>query len=966
MFSRRSRLIVPFGAFLALAPAVLPAAASTSTPVDKDASQRDLMAGRAEVRKGHWEQAMTLLQRALKEDPSNAQIRLEIGGVFLHRGRYADADTELSRLTFGQVPEAKISPMLAATRLAEGLLPAVLEIAPCSDDVDCRGEVLALHAQARLGLKDIKGAAEDARAALAATPQAVPALLASALVLNAQGDRKGAEQQVDGLLRINPALPQARLLKANLLLQAGDVEGAIAQLREALTLSPKDVPSRVQLILVLIGTDRDREAGVEVDRLLADVPEDPGVPDVPDVGDDIDDVVDTENDRLRSIAPETVLGLYFKSLLLVRANDLPRALDTTRRVEALAVKMIPRSPYLFALIHAGNGNLEQALRYAATFYNSFHDSMAGLKLLSSVIFRIGDYGRVVTLLEPLHDRLIDDPEQLTILGTSYLALGRVEAANRMFAEAVKARPDDAMGRTRLAVSLTGRKQTQGEGIRELENLVKTNPTIPQIDVALVGTQFAAGNYEQAAEAAARMAKKRPDMALPLALQGEANVEMGRNEAAATDFEAALAKDPDFVPAAISLAGLHVRKGDVAAARPVLDEMLRRQPSNVALLLARADIEQQAGNLGAAQPFVETIITHSPGDADALARLIQISIALGDKQKAVSLAQDLARTHPGDVAIIDFAATVCQRLGATAQAVQMFRDLEARQPNEAEVSWRFGRLLAVLGRDKEARVEYGRAVAEEPELISAWIDYALFELKYEGLRDAQDVAQKAQAHNPRSEVALLLDGDLLRLHGDLAGAEAYYQALQQKRPSSRIASRIFQTQLKQGDKERALKSVQAWIAGHPEDMQIKIELAQYEIESGNFAAARDLYQRVVESSPRDAALLNNLAIAYDKTGDSRAVETARRALFLSPGSAGIKDTYGYMLYRRGNKAEGGELLREAYAASPDSPAIALHMAQLLVDASRTEEARHILQPLLASGRRFDEIDVARKLMESIGG
>lgn len=938
-------------------------ASALAAPGDSDRHYRE---GLITLKSGHAAQALDLFLKSVKEDPTNDEARFQLGLIELQWGQYRDAESQFAKISPEGVPVAKVAPLLAATRLAEGRYDAVLDVAPCTGNADCKGEILALHAQAHLGMNDLAGADADARAALQATPHGIPALLAHALVLNATGDAAAAEKQVDDLLLVNPKLAQALMLKADLRSQAGDLDGAVVALRKAVAADPHDVRARAELIIALVSGDHDADAAAETEKLLAGAPAPENAPAVPGSSDDAKEIMLQENDRLSAVPPDVIMGRYLKALLLVRAQNLPSALDTIRPVEALVATVIPRSAYLLAVIHAGNNNLEQAAQYAANFNNAFPDNIPGIKLLANLKFRIGAYKSVIDILETRHDRFRDDVAVLTLLGSTYLAEGRIEDANRLFAEAVKVRPDDPLPRARLAVSLTGRRKTREDGIRQLEGLIDTNPASAQIDVALVAAHFANGEYGRAIQAATTMIERQPASPLPLALRGAAEIESGDEKAARGDFEAALAKDQDYVPAALSLAEQDLRGGNSDGARQTLDHLLGRQPANLTALLARADIELRVGEPSAAIPYLRTAIANHPENAQAQIKLLGLLLARGEADQALRLVQDLVRTHPGDVSVIDLAATTCIQLGKPDMGMQLFQDLASRYPNKAEVSWRFGELLVSVGKLDDARQVFSRAVVDAPDYLPAWIDLALVERRLHGLDSAMDVVRKAQAHNSKSDVAALLRGDLLRLGGRLAQAEQAYAEVQASNPSARTLTRIFEVVLQQGDRDRAFGVARAWLADHPDDLVVRLEMAQNDMAEGDVRAAIELYEFAAARAPRDAVVLNNLAWAYDKVGDPRALDTAKRAYFLAPDAATITDTYAYLLYRRGDRKRGAELLRQAYRANPKSPNIAFHMALALAEANDAAQAMTILKPIIDGKQKFDEVDGARQLYATLGG
>ena len=66
---------------------------------------------------------------------------------------------------------------------------------------------------------------------------------------------------------------------------------------------------------------------------------------------------------------------------------------------------------------------------------------------------------------------------------------------------------------------------------------------------------------------------------------------------------------------------------------------------------------------------------------------------------------------------------------------------------------------------------------------------------------------------------------------------------------------------------------------------------------------------------------------------------QRALELSPGDPFITDSLGWVEFRLGNRAEAARLLRQAFAARPDTE-IGAHLGEVLWSMGQRDEARKV--------------------------
>lgn len=85
--------------------------------------------------------------------------------------------------------------------------------------------------------------------------------------------------------------------------------------------------------------------------------------------------------------------------------------------------------------------------------------------------------------------------------------------------------------------------------------------------------------------------------------------------------------------------------------------------------------------------------------------------------------------------------------------------------------------------------------------------------------------------------------------------------------------------------------------------------------GDFAAALTSYRLALRDNPDDDRVLQNMAIAYSRTGQLEdAIRCYRRSLELQPSASGAHYGLAYLLLKKGDSAAASEHL-EAFLASP---------------------------------------------------
>ena len=162
-----------------------------------------------------------------------------------------------------------------------------------------------------------------------------------------------------------------------------------------------------------------------------------------------------------------------------------------------------------------------------------------------------------------------------------------------------------------------------------------------------------------------------------------------------------------------------------------------------------------------------------------------------------------------------------------------------------------------------------------------------------------------------------------------------------------------------------KRLEKWYAEHPEDRAVQFQLAANTHAKGDIQAARKNFETLLQKSPDDAVLLNNLAWIYQETEDTRALEYAERAYALNPESAEIMDTYAWILLANGKVEQAIRLLNEAIIKAPGNPDIRFHYAKALVEVGQEALAVEELSTALATGgQQFASMAEAQALLQSL--
>jgi Flp pilus assembly protein TadD len=227
--------------------------------------------------------------------------------------------------------------------------------------------------------------------------------------------------------------------------------------------------------------------------------------------------------------------------------------------------------------------------------------------------------------------------------------------------------------------------------------------------------------------------------------------------------------------------------------------------------------------------------------------------------------------------------------------------------------------------------------------------------------ALEIARSAQTEMPKSPLGWTYEGDILVSQKKFKEAVAVFERALALAPSDAVAVRIYHARAVAGDKKGAVDGLRQWIQKHPEGLGARTQLASALLDGGDLEGAKKEYEIVANKAPNDPVVKNNLAWAYFKARDPRALKVAEQALRLRPNDPAIHDTLGWILVQQGNVARGTELLGIAAKGLPNEPSVRYRYAAGLAKSGAQERARAELSTALALGKPFAEREQAVALL-----
>jgi len=194
--------------------------------------------------------------------------------------------------------------------------------------------------------------------------------------------------------------------------------------------------------------------------------------------------------------------------------------------------------------------------------------------------------------------------------------------------------------------------------------------------------------------------------------------------------------------------------------------------------------------------------------------------------------------------------------------------------------------------------------------------------------------------------------LLAQQGKVADARALLRGLPESEPRDAITKAQAEVQLLRdlGQVPEAYKVLEQTSARFPDDHELQYDQAMLAEKLKRFTDMERLLRRVIELAPDNPNAYNALgySLADRKVQLDEARTLVEKAAALKPADPFITDSLGWVAFRQGRLEDAIQLLREAYAARPDTE-IGAHLGEALWVQGRKDEALRVWRESQARDR-----------------
>ena len=339
------------------------------------------------------------------------------------------------------------------------------------------------------------------------------------------------------------------------------------------------------------------------------------------------------------------------------------------------------------------------------------------------------------------------------------------------------------------------------------------------------------------------------------------------------------------------------------------KILIKQPDDQPARLVSAQILHKDGRHQAAIAELELGLKHSPKSQQLQLQLVRFTAAQ-DLPLAIKKMTALAEQEPAnDKFKLALALLNRENLDPEA-AIVIYQDLVGNGHMASQAHYQLA-IMAEQSQELDAALQHYRQVSSNDLFLQATI------------RISQILVSRGQ-----------LDDARLYLHqlrlDHLDHASAFYQ----------IESQLL---MQQQGHQSAQALLDEGLAEDPGNIELLYSRSLVNEKLGNLDAAEKDLRAILKRDINNASALNALGYTLANRTEryDEALELIQRALAIKPNDPAIRDSLGWVLYKRGEYDEALSHLRAAMNTMPD-PEVAAHLGEVLWATGKEDEARSIWQ------------------------
>jgi tetratricopeptide (TPR) repeat protein len=528
-----------------------------------------------------------------------------------------------------------------------------------------------------------------------------------------------------------------------------------------------------------------------------------------------------------------------------------------------------------------------------------------------------------------------------VLYSSFVRQKRLGDAETILKEKVASNPKDGNVLVQLALfyAQTNRKSDMQTTLGRLTSDQKTFPNAHQLAGDLY---YQLRDFDDAYQQFSQGEKENPKQHRLFSTRMVEVLASQNKVPEATALSAQLMKEDPKDPEATSIhATLQLQENDKAKAKQVISDLqplVVKFPKNavVHFNLARAYLIQgDPASNEQARIHLEETLKIRPQELQAKYFLALLSLNKQDYSKALQIADDILTTDKTNVRVEMIRAKaligISEKEKSREQLNAILSSINASSTGNAKAVWTEAKyLLGALDLDHK---NYADALSEfeevrktgSPNGLIGIVEVKVSQKKFD---EAETLIRDQLKMTPdRQDFQVALANIQVDARKYKEAIDTLQKLIDKNPKNPAMLTRLGETKRLTGDNPGAIAAFKQAHDLAPNEITPLLEMAMAYDDTGRNEEARRYYEEVLKINPDQFQALNNLAyLKADEGVDlDQALTFAQRAEQANPNNLDIRDTVGYIYYRKNLTDDSIRMLKELVTQRPERATFHLHLA-----------------------------------------
>ena len=851
--------------------------------------------------------AIIALKNAVQLEPKSAEVRFELGRLYIKQKQFESAEKELNRALEYGFEASKVLPLLTQAYQNTGAYSAISKLEHEQEGLSSveRAEIGYFKVIALVRLNKI----DDARLLIEElsvidTSSTFKGLTAAyTLVLDEEYET--AATAVSELREQAPQNAEVLKLLAQLKLSLGAPGEATEIFKDYVRLYPDDNQTTFVLAKLLVDIGELEAADPYIDKLL---------------------LLNDKNPLLNQL----------KSATYAKKGDYANAL----KLAEIAISGGIGAPSLRLVAGYAAYQIQDytsANRHLTYIAGLLPDNHPGLKLLAASQLQLGLTSEVGDVLKRL-DQLTDEDAPLFSKASYELLRDGFEKEAKVLIEKSTDISRTAEDLTRLGLLQLSLNNL--DGIVNLEEAVSKSPELVSAQTTLAKAYLVTKQYDKALELAANWKDISPSDSKPYLLAGDVYTRQQKFTEAKLEFEKALEQDSNSPSVRLAMVNLSVAQKDTQQASLLLEQLLIEFPTNIPALATYYLVSKQGDNPSSGIEKIRSAFEREPSNIDTRLLLARVYVVETNYSNAIELLTEINAQK-------DLPKAYWKTLGQSFIKTNQLRPASAhydawleKEPNDKDAI--VGKLLLLDSQNKFAEAsQLTQGYLKNRDDVQMQLlntHFLLMQADYPAARKIYDALPNNVFELP------LVKGFLARFQLNnkqpelaLENALVAYNAT----PNNRNLILLVFTYDTLQQTNKTMELLKQHIEKSPKDLAARMLLAERQI-SDDLSGAMATYEVALQQNPNNYIASNNLAYLYLQKGDiTKAKVYGQKAVELKPNNAAALDTLAQIYVAEKDYKEALNLYERVITDTMQNEEIYLNYVEALFLAEETFLAKRKL-------------------------